>query len=264
MASQTATSAAHRGTEIMQERVWIPGPRGRLCGELAYPAGGAGGAGGACLLVNPHPLMGGRMDNNIIAYLSLRLAGAGLIALRFDYGGVGASDGPAADIAGSMDAFWATNRAPEDPLYVADARAAWDWLTAQAVAPLALAGYSFGAWAATRLAAEAPAPLAPAAVVLVSPTIGRHDFGATAAVACPLMVVHGEGDFATAPGEFEAWRAGPGRRAHVVAVPGGNHFFRGAESLVGDACAAFLVPTLAALLAPGADADDVSLEGELA
>ena len=77
---------AERAGDIMQERVWIDGPR-RLAGELAYPMGDD--PVGAALLVNPHPYMGGSMHNNVIAHLHAALATAALVTLRFDYSGVG-------------------------------------------------------------------------------------------------------------------------------------------------------------------------------
>ncbi len=77
-------------SDVVQETVRIVDIDGRLAGELAYPAGGEQAA---CLLVNPHPYMGGTMDNNLIGAMSEALAGAGFVTLRFNYRGVQGSDG---------------------------------------------------------------------------------------------------------------------------------------------------------------------------
>jgi alpha/beta superfamily hydrolase len=219
---------------VMRERVSIPGPRGALAGELAY-AGGRPAY--ACAVLNPHPHMGGSAENSLVVAVAAAVARTGGVSLRFDYAGVGASVGPAVDLVASMAAFWESGRAPEDPGMVADAAAALRWLRRQAAGlPLALAGYSFGAYVATTCIDEH----APAAVAVISPTLARHDFSRICRVDTPpLLVVYGDDDFATPLQTTHAFIASLARRAQSHRVAGGEHFFRGREPAVAERVVSF-------------------------
>ncbi len=223
--------------QVIREYVRLPNARGALSAELCYPLARTTFA---CLIANPHPHMGGRMSNNVVTHLAASLAAGGAVTLRFDYAGVGNSDGPPVDVAASMAAFWKTGRAPEDPLMIEDAQAALDWLRRNRPLPLVLTGYSFGAYAVTQLTYEEPD-----AFILISPTIAQHDFGAFTRCAVPKLVIGGEGDFATPDGTFESWAAALTEPKTVRRVVGGNHFFRDRERDIADACLAFIRRVLA-------------------
>lgn len=215
---------------LCRERVRIPGPRGNLDAELCYPEGETRFA---CLLVNPHPYMGGRMANNVIAHLAESLARSGGVTLRFDYAGVGESDGAPVDVAKSMSIFWETGRAPEDELMVHDARSALAWLTEQCDQSLVLLGYSFGAYVAGLMAEEVTG------LILISPTLTHHDFSAAANRGIPKLVVYGDEDFATLPETVERWVETVRGVKAVQYIPGGAHFFKGCECVIGEACDRF-------------------------
>ena len=220
------------------ERVSIPGEAGLLAGELSYGDDGDAGGGGPfhlALLINPHPHMGGSMRNGLVAHLAAELPATGAVVLRFDYRGVGDSDGASPDVAASMAEFWRTGHAPEDEGMVSDARAALRWARRQAPAlPVLLVGYSFGASAATRLLHEDGL----AGVVLIAPTLRQHDFSrAAGGAAPPLLVVYSDNDFATPRGVTESWLSTVDAESHCVV--GGEHFFLGQEPVVTRVCAAF-------------------------
>lgn len=177
------------------------------------------------------------MENNVIAHLAGSLAADGGVTLRFDYAGVGASEGARIDVAKSMSVFWATGRAPEDPLMIQDARSAMDWLARQCDRPLVLIGYSFGAYAATRLV---DAQSGAAGLVMISPTLDRHDFSAAADRAMPKLVVYGDEDFATSRAAVERWVGSLRGPKTVKYVPGGEHFFKGREEVIAGACREFV------------------------
>lgn len=211
-------------SEIIQERVWIDGPR-RLAGELAYPMCDAPRM--TALLLNPHPYMGGSMHNNVIAHLHLALARAGAATLRFDYSGVGESAGQPIDVARSMAEFWATNHAPADELMIDDAIAARDWMRAHATGPLHLVGYSFGSHVAVRLLTDDAASL-----TMISPTITHHAFEPGFARGVPTLVVVSDNDFATPSDRFNSWLAsvGAGECVQTRCFAGAQHFFLDQEA----------------------------------
>ena len=84
----------------------------------------------AALVCHPHPLMGGSMDNNVVEAIQKTFSGQGLSTLRFNFRGVGKSTGVYDEGRGERD----------------DITAACDFLAAQGVQKIFLAGYSFGAW----------------------------------------------------------------------------------------------------------------------
>lgn len=218
--------------EVHREHVWISGPRGRLAGEIAY---GEGASVGAALLLSPHPYMGGRMSLPLLARLAEALASRDIVALRFDYGGVGESEGPPVQIGEAMERFWRTGSAPEDPEMLEEARAARHWLVRNADDRMALVGYSFGSFlAATLHDADA------SALVMIAPTIARHDYSGLCNEGTPTLIVYGDGDFATTDDDLQSWARrlpGPSEIRHF---PSGDHFFRGMEPEIASTCADFV------------------------
>lgn len=218
-------------SDAIQERVRIPFELGTLAGELAYsftePTA-------ACLLLCPHPYMGGRMDNPIIKMVAIKLACAGLVTLRFNYRGVGESDGASPDIAASMSEFWACGHAPEDPSMIDDGIHALRWLCKRKDLPLFLIGYSFGAHVATRIM-----PAQACGMTLISPTIHQHDYSSLMNYEREKLVIASDDDFATSIEETATWYETLPEPKKLICFNGGEHFYRGLEPAVTEACIEF-------------------------
>ncbi len=219
------------------ERLFIAGPRGTLSARLDGPVGVPVGR---ALLLNPHPLMGGRMDLPLMNALADALVRRDVVCLRFDHAGTGesiAGSGPV-DLAASMADFWRTGVAPEDPMLVEEARAAADLLADISPGPPLLVGYSFGAHAASLLAAERPVR----GLGLICPAMTRHAF-ADPPRHVPVAVVSGEEDFAGDEHRLAIWcrHRGPAEPISCRSLPGG-HFLRGVEELAATFIARELQP----------------------
>jgi alpha/beta superfamily hydrolase len=192
----------------------------RLHGELAYPE--AGRPAGAAVLASPHPLLGGNMHNNVVRALAAGLAGRGLLTLRFDYRGVGLSEGPAVDVAAHLARFWQTSHAPDEMALADDVQAAVAALRAATPdVPAALVGYSFGCALLPHVRVGGP----PCPRVLIAPTVGKHDYSSYKAVNGPLLVIASEDDFATDSGRLRAWFDGLNSRSHEGERGEGCHAF---------------------------------------
>ena len=90
----------------------------------------------AALICHPHPLGGGTMHNKVVYRMARALRRAGCVVLRFNFRGVGKSEGTHGNFTGEVE----------------DGRVALDWLRARYPdLPFALAGFSFGARAITRV-----------------------------------------------------------------------------------------------------------------
>ncbi|HUP03349.1 MAG TPA: alpha/beta family hydrolase [Bryobacteraceae bacterium] len=116
------------------ESHWIAGPAGRLEALLEEPEEAPPRL--AAVVCHPHPLYGGTMHNKVVYRIARGLRRAGIVVLRFNFRGVGLSEGAHAYLEGEIE----------------DARAALTWLRQRySELPYALAGFSFGSRAITRL-----------------------------------------------------------------------------------------------------------------
>ena len=180
----------------------LAGPAGEIEVEIddANPA-----PRGVAVLCHPHPLHGGNMDNKVVQTLARSFVQLGYRAVRFNFRGVGASQGQWDEGRGEVD----------DALAV---------IASQRVAglPLALGGFSFGAFVAARAAAALAAQAPVERLVLVGPAAGRFDMPA---VPADTLVLHGETDEVVPLSATLDW-ARP-QALPVIVLPGVGHFFHG-------------------------------------
>ena len=198
------------------QRLKIAGPAGDIEAALDVPAAAPRGLAVVC---HPHPQHGGTMDNKVVQTLARAFVQLGYAALRFNFRGVGASAGSWAQGPGEIDdalAVVARQRAPGQPLM--------------------LAGFSFGAYVASHVAARLAAAGTPVErLVLVGPAASRFDMPA---VPAGTLVLHGEADDVVPLAAVFDW-ARP-QSLPVTVIPGAGHFFHGQlpllKSLVVGAC----------------------------
>jgi len=171
---------------------------------------------------HPHPLFGGTLTNKVIHTVARSFTTQGAAAVRFNFRGVGASQGAHDDGIGETDdlvtvAEWARSRWPDLPLW--------------------LGGFSFGSYVALRGAAR----LAPALLVTVAPPVGRWDFSSIAAPTCPWLVVQGSEDELVPAAGVVAWAQALQPAVRIAMLDGATHFFHGRLHELQDAVAAFVV-----------------------
>ena len=161
----------------------------------------------AALVCHPHPLHGGTLNNKVVHRVAATLHELGGATLRFNFRGVGRSAGHFDHGAGELE----------------DARAALVWLRARLPGTaLLVAGFSFGAGVAARLAASEPVV---GRLVLIGPPVAGADFAALRTAPVPKLVIQGTADetcpLSALEPEFATW-AGPRR---LETVEGATHFF---------------------------------------
>ena len=184
-----------------EERVFFNSGPLRLEGRL-YRASGPD----AVILTHPHPLYGGAMDNPVVTTLAEVYQRLGYSTLRFNFRGVGASEGVYDDGRGEQD----------------DLRAAAAYLAGLGKIVTDLAGYSFGAWINLHLSP----PLATVRrQIVVAPPVSFMDFDPVAAPPAELIVIVGDHDrmapLVTLQALLSHWH--PAARLRVVT--GTDHFF---------------------------------------
>lgn len=227
--------------ETVAECVRIPAREGELEGILAYASDRDPWA--RVLLVGPHPLLGGDMQNNVMIALEAMLVGTGAATLRFNYAGVGASDGPPQTDASRLDNFWQTSHVDDEPDRWNDLKAAAEFLESavNTTTPLAVAGYSFGCSVIARWIENAGTA---DAIVCIAPTIGRHEYRGLADSAIHKLVLASRNDFATDSETLTAAVSQWHGRNRIEMADLDDHFFRGCEPWLADRIVPFFVEAL--------------------
>jgi alpha/beta superfamily hydrolase len=148
------------------------------------------------------------MDNKVVYTVARALQTSGHATQRFNFRGVGASQGAYDEGAGET----------RDAAALADFGAA-RWPHRR----LLLAGFSFGALVALRLALARDT----ARLITVAPPVGRFDFSELHAPACPWLVVQGDADDVVDPSAVIDWVERQEPKPTLRIVPGVGHFFHG-------------------------------------
>jgi hypothetical protein len=180
----------------------IDGPAGKL--ELAFTYPARGHARALALICHPHPQFGGTMDNKVVQTLAKAFFELEFATVRFNFRGVGRSEGSFDNGIGETD----------------DAAAALSWARDQVAeaTPIIAAGFSFGCFVQTRLLSRS----LPDQLVLVAPAVSRFDI---AEVPGQTIVVHGEDDDVVSLPDVMNWARPQG--LPVTVFPGTGHFFHG-------------------------------------
>ena len=162
----------------------------------------------AVVVTHPHPLYGGDMDNDVVTAITEAFAQAGYTTLRFNFRGVGRSEGRYSDGAGEQE----------------DVCAAVDYLKDCGHGRIELSGYSFGTWVNALCAGRR---LPGVRMTMVAPPVAFMDFSAVANLAGLTAVVAGSRDD-IAPSDMlkrliPLWNP----EARLEILSGADHFFFG-------------------------------------
>jgi len=202
---------AHHHTPT-KEAFSIPGPAGVLEALLESPDRPEFER--VAVICHPHPLHQGSMLNKVVHTVSRAMLDLGVPALRFNFRGVGASDGQYAEGLGETD----------------DTVAVCGWMRARYKgAGLLLAGFSFGAMVACRAALTAR----PAHLITIAPPVARaRKLLEGQRPDVPWLIVQGEADGVVPSQEVAAWAEELGPGPELVVLPGVDHFFHGNLTLL--------------------------------
>ena len=206
--------------------VVFTGPAGRLEGRFQPSKDRTAPI---AIVLHPHPQFGGTMNNQITYQMFYMFVKRGFSVLRFNFRGVGRSQGMFDHGSGELS----------------DAAAALDW--AQTVQPEAagawVAGFSFGAWIGMQLLMRRPEI---AGFISIAPPANLHDF--TFLAPCPSsgLIIHGDQDKVVPQKDVQALvdklKTQKGIVIDQVIVKGANHFFEGHVDELIDTCGSLCRP----------------------
>jgi len=199
-----------------EARFTLAGPAGAL--EVVATSAGAGALADeplVAVICHPHPLHGGSMDNKVVTTLVRTYRDLGIPSIRFNFRGVGASEGVFDNAVGEVD----------------DLMAVVDWAhQCYPQAGLLLAGFSFGSSVAAQASHRLGGELEH--LVLVAPPVERYSYDLGGVFPCPVVVIIGDQDeLVDVPGVV-AWVDTLRVEKQLLRYPEATHFFHGSLGLV--------------------------------
>lgn len=205
--------AKKMGVDAKEKTLLIQGPSGKLevrLQETLEPAAKVNRIGVVC---HPHPLYQGTMDNKVVTTIARAWSALGLSTVRFNFRGVGQSEGEYAKGEGEKE----------------DLKAVLDWL--QSVYPNAvfwLGGFSFGAYIAISVAAQGSFPIQ--ALLAVAPPVQHFPIGDTLVPKMPMIVIQGDQDEVVPYSAVQHWYDTMQKlKANItfITLKDASHFFHG-------------------------------------
>ena len=188
------------------ESVFIHGPSGKIQAVVEQPSETARKI--IAIICHPHPLQEGTMNNKVVTTLVRTCQKLGAVAIRFNYRGVGESEGQYGNVVGELDdlravVVWAQQHYPNHTLW--------------------LAGFSFGSYIAAKVATELPTQQ----LISIAPPVGNMDFAHLPTLNCPWVIVQGDSDEVVSAQQVYDWLATRQEPHQLIRMPGVGHFFHG-------------------------------------
>lgn len=184
----------------------IDGPAGQLEVAVGEPTGTPRGA--WAVICHPHPLFGGTMHNKVVTTLAKTFQYLGLHTVRFNFRGVGKSEGQFDNGDGELN----------------DLLAVIEWVQRErAQQDIWLAGFSFGAYIAAKAATLIPAKK----LVTIAPAVEHFPMQHIPPILCPWILVQGDQDEVVPAEAVYAWAEQRDPKPIIVRFPQAGHFFHG-------------------------------------
>lgn len=160
------------------------------------------------IICHPHPLFGGTMNNKVVSTIARAFRDLGINTVRFNFRGVGKSEGVHDEGRGETDdvlaiAAWIKSVRPQDTLW--------------------LAGFSFGGF----VAASAATRLDVSQLLSIAPMVSRFHTAELPAITCPWLIIQGEADDVISPDEVYQWVDSLEPQPRLIRIPHAGHFFHG-------------------------------------
>ena len=186
------------------EKITIPGPAGDLEALLAVAAN----SNLIAIICHPHPLHGGSMTNKVITTVAKACDELNMTTIRFNYRGVGSSEGKYDNARGEVEDLlavhqWAQTKFPN--------------------AQYILAGFSFGSY----ICCAAASTIKPKALITIAPAIVRQSYEGVCSFSGNWWLIQGEKDELTDAKLVFEWFGQHANRNNIIKIANASHFFHG-------------------------------------
>lgn len=187
-------------------RFYIQGPAGQLEAICHCPSDKPSDT--IAVICHPHPLHGGAMQNKVVTTLARTFHDLDIPTVRFNFRGVGESDGSFADAIGETE----------------DLIAVLNWVRANTDAQkIWLAGFSFGSYVAYSASHEDHV----VGLICVAPPVHHYDFSSKPEPTVPWIVIQGDQDEVVPPEQVYRWLGAVNSPYELIQMPEATHFFHG-------------------------------------
>jgi alpha/beta superfamily hydrolase len=193
----------------MNQNLMIPGPVGTLEVSVTSPSV-IFSLETVAIICHPHPLYGGTMQNKVVTTLEKVFNQLGFICVRFNFRGVGKSQGSFDQGRGEVD----------------DLLAVMGWVKEHYQNPkIILAGFSFGSYVALQVASQPNHHIM--MLITVAPAVNHFDFSIANQIQKPWILIQGDHDEVVPAEEVYHWVAQLEHKPDVLRFPEASHFFHG-------------------------------------
>ncbi|MEE3003264.1 MAG: alpha/beta family hydrolase [Pseudomonadota bacterium] len=174
------------------------------------------------VICHPHPLFEGSMHNKVVTTLAKCFDELGMSTIRFNFRGVGKSNGKFDNAKGECD----------------DLHAVIKWSQQESFGKkYFLAGFSFGSYICAKTAHE----IKPEALITVAPAVLKQDYSQYPIATCPWWVIQGDEDEITSADAVFSWAKNHPNKPNIIKIRGASHFFHGKLGIVEDELSSALV-----------------------
>lgn len=190
-----------------QQSLFLPGPAGQLEVLTTSPESPLNPP-VIAVICHPHPLFGGTLTNKVVTTLALSFGALGFSTVRFNFRGVGKSQGAYAQGIGETEDLlalleWLKKTCPKHAIY--------------------LAGFSFGAYVAACGAKKWPTQQ----LVCVAPPIENFPFKSLPPFSCPWLLIQGDQDEIISADAVFSWAESLDTPPSIIKIKDATHFFHG-------------------------------------
>jgi alpha/beta superfamily hydrolase len=187
------------------KNVFIDGPIGKLDSTLHMVNESRDGL----VICHPHPLYGGTKDNKVVTTIANAAQALGMNVVRFNYRGVGASEGEYAEIEGEVQdaitvAKWLMEQIPLDRLF--------------------FAGFSFGSYIAAQAAKQLSGIIEVPHILIVAPSVLHSPFEQALPLISPSTIIMGDADEVVPYDQVVEWSKQLEQNTFIT-MPETSHFF---------------------------------------
>lgn len=193
------------------DKLFIPGPAGKIELLTDLDVGDKSSPAAVAIICHPHPLFQGTMHNKVVTTIARAFQLAGVPTVRFNFRGVGESNGSYGHAEGEID----------------DLAAVIAWVQATSGhSRISIAGFSFGSYISSAYVGRTPQAQVQQ-LISIAPPVENFPFADIPKIQCPWLVIQGDKDEVVASDKVTSWVTQRSEAITYIQLSQATHFFHG-------------------------------------